>query len=112
MHILVRKIFYRLQTLDPVEEEKRLIVNVETPAEGEVRMNMQSIHDISQVAAPPQGVAEVEPAKDEMVEVTEKEPTEGPEAEVPDIQTEGGPQRADCKLFLSKSIAPRLRMAI
>lgn len=47
MHSLVRRIFHRLQTLDPVDEEGRLTHAIDTPVEGEVKMSIQSLHDIS-----------------------------------------------------------------
>jgi hypothetical protein len=90
-----------LQKLDPIEEEKRLVVNVETPAEGEVKMSVQSIHDIPQIeqeqAGSVEGVEVDKNAEQAAPAAEEVEVVPVPETQTAALQVETPVQRVDCE---------------
>lgn len=104
MHSLVRRIFHRLQTLDPIEEEKRLIVNFESPVEGEVKMSVQSLQDLAQVDSERTSLLEIldEEKPHDTPEETAMDTTSTaePAVETSEAQPDVAIQRADCKLYL------------
>lgn len=50
MHAIVRRIFQRLQVLDPDEEEKKLMVNDSDSSENELKMNVQTTQETSAIS--------------------------------------------------------------